>query len=60
MTQNQKASFYGKLLDEHTRLHNRISELKNHKINPTREDLFEIKKLENNQLEIMSAIRKLF
>ena len=60
MNEEQKAQIYGMLLNEHTRLHNRINEIKseNH-LGLSKETQQELIKLENNQKEIMRKINLL-
>ena len=60
MDNSEKAQAYGQLLNQHTRLSNKISEIKGSNIDLTKEQLKEIKNLENQQLQIMSTINKLF
>lgn len=59
MTEEQKAQIYGQLLNEHTRLHNQINEIKgqNLELNPKQQK--EVRILENRQVEIMNKIRLL-
>jgi hypothetical protein len=59
MDNNQKASMYGRLLDEHTRIRNRISEIKSQYLDLPKNKLFEIKDLESKQLKIMNFINKM-
>ena len=60
MTEQEKAMMYGHLLNEHTRLHNKINEIKGQNLDLTPKHQVEVKKLENQQLEIMRKIRMLF
>ena len=60
MNNEQKAMMYGQLLNEHTRLHNKINEIKGQNFELNQKQLNEIKKLESQQLEIMRKIRMLF
>lgn len=60
MTEEQKANLYGQLLNEHTRLHNRINEIKGQSIDLNQKQLQDIKKLEFQQTDIMNKIRMLF
>jgi hypothetical protein len=57
MTEQQKAIVYGNLLNEHTRLHNRINEIKGQNLEPNPEQLKQIRLLERQQMEIMNKIR---
>jgi hypothetical protein len=56
MTENQKASLYGQLLNEHTRLHNRINEIKGQNIDLNQTQINEIRRLESQQYQIMRQI----
>jgi hypothetical protein len=56
MNESQKAELYGQLLNEHTRLHNKINEIKGQSIDLNRSQLDEIKQLEMKQLHIMRQI----
>lgn len=56
LNEAQKAAIYGDLLNQHTRLHNQINEIKGSDINLKPEQLNEIKKLEQAQLRIMQQI----
>ncbi len=57
MNEQQKADQYGKLLNEHTRLGNQVSEIKGESIemNPSQEK--RIKELQSKQIHIMNTIR---
>ena len=59
MNQEQKAQAYGELLNEHTRVGNRISEIKGQDIEMNKEQLKKIQELENRQVQIMYEINKL-
>jgi len=59
MTEEQKAAAYGQLLNEHTRLHNRINEIKGQNLELTPKLLAEAKKLEQLQMDIMNKIKML-
>jgi len=59
MTEQQKAVLYGQLLNEHTRIGNKISEIKGQNIELNDRQKNEIKFLENQQIGIMGKIRKL-
>ena len=59
MTEEQKAQMYGQLLNQHTKLHNKINEIKGQNIDPTPNQLKEIRTLELQQLKIMNQIRQL-
>jgi hypothetical protein len=60
MTEEMKANLYGQLLNEHTRIGNKISEIKGQNIEPNQKQKEEIRKLELQQIKIMNDIRKLF
>ena len=60
MTEEMKARLYGQLLNEHTRIGNKISEIKGQNIEPNQKQKEEIRKLELQQIKIMNDIRKLF
>lgn len=59
MTTEQKAQMYGQLLNEHTRLGNRVSEIKGQSIELNPEQKRLIQELENKQIQIMSDINRL-
>lgn len=59
MTEEQKAQVYGQLLNEHTRLHNRINEIKGQNLDLNQKQIQEIRKLEYQQVDIMNKIRQL-
>lgn len=59
MTEQQKAVLYGQLLNEHTRIGNKISEIKGQDIELNDRQKNEIKLLESQQIGIMVKIRKL-
>lgn len=59
MTNEQKSVMYGQLLNEHTRLHNRINEIKGSNIDLSQSNLNEIKSLENQQFKIIETINNL-
>lgn len=56
MTENQKALLYGQLLNEHTRLHNRINEIKGQNIDLNQTQINDIRRLESQQYQIMRQI----
>ncbi len=56
MNESQKASLYGQLLNEHTRLHNKINEIKGQNIDLNRAQITEIVQLEARQRQIMQQI----
>lgn len=59
MTEEQKAQVYGQLLNEHTRLHNQINEIKGQNLDLNQRQIQEIRMLESRQIEIMNKIRQL-
>lgn len=59
MTNEQKAQQYGQLLNEHTRIGNKINEIKGQSIDLSQNQLNEIKRLESKQLLIMNFINRL-
>jgi hypothetical protein len=56
MNDNQKAILYGQLLNEHTRLHNKINEIKGQNIDLNKSQFDEIRKYEMRQNQIMRQI----
>jgi hypothetical protein len=60
MTEQQKADAYGQLLNEHTRVGNKIAEIKaqNFEISPEQKRQIDI--LQSQQINIMEKIKKLF
>jgi len=56
MNESQKAALYGQLLNEHTRLHNKINEIKGQNIDLNRAQIAEIGQLEARQRQIMQQI----
>ena len=59
MTNEQKASIYGQLLNEHTRLHNRINEIKGQNLELNQKQIQEIRQYEQAQTRIMQQINRL-
>jgi len=59
MTTEQKAVRYGELLNLHTRIQNRISEIKGQDIELNQSQLTEIKKYENQLVQITNEIRSI-
>ena len=59
MNETQKAEIYGQLLNDHTRLHNQIQEIKGQSLELNQEQTGKIKHLEEGQRRIMSALNKL-
>ena len=59
MNNDQKAALYGRLLNEHTRLHNEISSIKGESIELNQQQSNKIKELEKRQIGIMNDINRL-
>lgn len=59
MTNEQKAVMYGKLLNEHTKVGNQISEIKGQSIDLNQQQKDRIKQLESLQVRIMRDINRL-
>jgi len=59
MTNEQKAQYYGQLLNDHTRIGNQISEIKGQSIDLNPKDEAKIKELEGKQIQIMNTIRRM-
>jgi len=57
MNDQQKADQYGKLLNEHTKLGNQVSEIKGENIEMNNGQTARIKVLQTRQLQIMNTIR---
>jgi len=60
MNEQMKAQMYGDLLNQHTKLHNQINEIKGQSIELNQQQLIKIRQLEQQQLQIMSKINQLF
>lgn len=60
MTEQQKAEVYGELLNEHTRIGNKVAEIKGQNIELSKDHLRQIEILQRRQVEIMENIKKLF
>jgi len=60
MNESQKAQAYGELLNEHTRIGNRVNEIKGQNIELSKDQQRQIELLQNRQIEIMENIKKLF
>lgn len=60
MTEQQKADAYGQLLNEHTRISNKVSEIKGQTIELSKEQERQILLLQQRQVEIMENIKRLF
>jgi hypothetical protein len=59
MNDIQKANIYGQLLNEHTRLHNQINEIKGQNNDLSKGQLSQIQKMEIRQKSIMKEINRL-
>ncbi len=59
MSNEQKAQIYGQLLNDHTRLHNQINEIKGQNIDLNQKQLQQIRELEQRQMVIMRQINQL-
>jgi hypothetical protein len=57
MNNQQKADQYGKLLNEHTKLGNQVSEIKSENIEMNDSQTSRIKQLQTKQIQIMNTIR---
>ena len=57
MNDQQKADQYGKLLNEHTKLGNQVSEIKGENNEMNNSQTARIKVLQTRQLQIMNTIR---
>jgi hypothetical protein len=57
MNNQQKADQYGKLLNEHTKLGNQVSEIKGENIEMNDSQTSRIKQLQTKQIQIMNTIR---
>lgn len=60
MTNEEKAVLYGHLLNEHTKISNKIAEIKGQSIDLGKEEQRKIVELQNLQLKIMKDINRLF
>jgi hypothetical protein len=59
MNETQKAEIYGRLLNDHTRLHNQIQEIKGQNLELNQVQIGQVRQLEEGQRRIMSALNKL-
>ena len=57
MNDQQKAEQYGRLLNEHTKLGNLVSEIKGENIEMNDNQMSRIKVLQTKQVQIMNTIR---
>jgi hypothetical protein len=59
MNEQEKARVYGELLNEHTRLHNKINEIVGQNIELSKEQKDNVTKLKNRQVDILRKINQL-
>jgi hypothetical protein len=59
MNETQKAEIYGRLLNDHTRLHNQIQEIKGQNLELNQDQIGQVRQLEEGQRRIMAALNKL-
>jgi len=59
MTQQEKAVKYGELLNYHTRIQNKIAEIKGQDIELNQQQLSEIRKYENQLINITNEIKSI-
>ncbi len=59
MSNEQKAQIYGQLLNDHTRLHNQINEIKGQNLELNDKQRQQIRELEQRQMTIMRQINQL-
>jgi uncharacterized protein YdcH (DUF465 family) len=59
MNDQQKADHYGRLLNEHTKIGNQVSEIKGENIEMNDSQLARIKQLQTRQIQIMNTIREM-
>lgn len=57
MNDQQKAEHYGRLLNEHTKIGNQVSEIKGENIEMNASQQARIKELQTKQIQIMNTIR---
>jgi hypothetical protein len=60
MTNEEKGRIYSQLMFEHTKIQNKIASIKGESIELNQQQLQEIKKLENQLLQIFKASQKLY
>jgi len=60
MTEEQKASIYGNLLNEHTKLFNEINLIKSESLELNPQQRMKVRELESKQAQIMDQIKRLF
>jgi len=59
MTREQKAVRYGELLNLHTRIQNKVAEIKGQDIELNQQQLSEIRKYENQLIQITNEIKSI-
>jgi|694.fasta_scaffold46509_8 hypothetical protein len=59
ISNEQKAQIYGQLLNDHTRLHNQINEIKGQNLELNDKQRQQIRELEQRQFTIMRQINQL-
>jgi hypothetical protein len=59
ISNEQKAQIYGQLLNDHTRLHNQINEIKGQNLELNDKQRQQIRELEQRQMTIMRQINQL-
>ena len=59
MTYQEKAVKYGELLNLHTRIQNKIAEIRGQDIDLNQQQLSEIRKYENQPIQITNEIQKI-
>lgn len=60
MTEQQKATLYGSLLNEHTKLFNEISLIKSQNLEMNPQQIRKVRELEQKQAQIMEQVKRLF
>lgn len=60
MTEQQKATLYGNLLNEHTKLFNQINLVKSESLEMNPQQMKKVRELEQKQAQIMEQIRRMF
>jgi hypothetical protein len=60
MTEQQKATLYGNLLNEHTKLFNQISQIKSENLEMNPQQMKQVRELEMKQAQIMEQVKRMF
>lgn len=60
MTEQQKATLYGNLLNEHTKLFNQISLIKSENLEMNPQQMKQVRELEMKQSQIMEQVKRMF